>query len=409
MERYRKMRPVVLDQRAAPPAPFTRTPEVQSAYISPPTQPPSTLSYIRSPVPASARVFVPSATPVTQPAHPRRLRVALIGAPNAGKTSLMNSILKRVVGAVSSKINTTRESILGVLTDGDCQIEFVDCPGIVPRDGSSDARELSAEAWKTLNDSDCALLIVDTVKKPTNDFLETIRKISKKRTIVDELTEYNQQVSDGCRGAEDTCETQNGTTRDVILVLNKSDLVEDKKWLKVRNMQLSAHSTFDKTFYVSAKENHNVNNLVAYLKDQCVPGEWAYGTETVTTLSMTEQLEQLVRAFLFTWFNKDVPYHIQQQTVGWTERLDGTLIIEHELLVKDSVVARMILGSRHRLIQRLKENVTFKLKKNWGIEKLVLLIHVKAGRQRESKRDRIEKSKRSDLPSFLSRGQGVKR
>ena len=393
MERYRRIRPVVLDQHQAPP-PYKRASDSEKKFFNPSYTPPIT-SYIRSPVPTSARIFSTNQA-VVQPPHPKRLRVALIGAPNAGKTSLLNRLVDRQLGAVSNKVNTTRESIVGVFTDGDCQIEFVDCPGIVPRDGSEDAKNLSAEAWMTFNDSDLAMLIVDTVKRPSPQFLEVVRKVSPKRDIVDELSSHLGQSA--------TAKPQ----KPVVLVLNKSDLVEDKKWLKVRNMQISNHGNFDTCFYVSAKEGHNVTNLVRYLKEQAQPGEWRFSPEVRTTLSMTDQLEQLIRGFLFTWFNKDVPYKIQQQTVGWTERLDGTLVIEHELIVKDSIVARMVLGTKARLIQRLKDNTVFKLKKMWNMDKITLLVHVKAREQRESKRDKIMKSKSEDFSKFTSRGAGAK-
>lgn len=394
MERFRRIRPVALDERRGIDE-FTKSSESESRFFSPSSLPRfSSASYIRSPVPTSAKIFMPTQAPIPQPSDARRLRVALIGAPNAGKTSLLNAILKQPIGAVSSKVNTTRESIVGVFTEGNTQIEFVDCPGIVPYDGSQECKTLSAEAWANFNDCDLALLIVDTVKKPTKEFLSLLRKITPKKRIADELNEFNNPS------------LVKNDAKSVILVLNKSDLVEDEKWLKVRNMQLSMHGSFDKTFYVSSKEGRNIPRLTEYLKTHSTPDPWRFHPETVCTLSMTEQLEQLIRAFIFTWFNKDVPYKIQQQTVGWTERLDGSLVIEHELVVKDSVVARMILGTKVRLLQRMKENVVFKLKKLWGMEKIVLLIHVKAQQQRESKRDKIIRSKKDDYASFFSRGAG---
>ena len=391
MERYRRIRPIALDQQQASKE-YKRPTEGEEKYFNP-LRSPSLPWYIRSPVPASAKVFSPSKAALIQPDNPKRLRVALVGAPNAGKTSLLNSLLGKPIGAVSTKVNTTRESIVGVFTEGNCQIEFVDCPGIVPRDGSEEAKELSGEAWMTFNDCDLALLIVDTVKRPNPKFLEIARKISPKRDIVAEL--------------ENIGETTAVVDKKVILVLNKMDLVDDRKWLKVRNIQISNHAQFHSCFYVSAKEGLNVSKLKAYLKEQALPGNWQYAPDTTSNLSMTGQLEQLIRGVLYTWFHRDVPYKIQQQTVGWTERLDGTLVVEHELIVKDSVVARMVLGTRAKVLQRLREHVVYKLKKLWNMEKLVLLLHVKALDQRTSKRDKIEKSKHEDFNTFISRGSGA--
>ena len=176
--------------------------------------------------------------------------------------------------------------------------------------------------------------------------------------------------------------------------------------MKFRNVQFSSHGKFDSCFYISSITGNGCDRLVEYLQSKAIPGEWEFSPDIKTTLSMTQQLEQLIRSCLFTWFNKDVPYKIQQQTVGWTERLDGTLIIEQELIVKDSVVARMILGTKNRLLTRLKENVVFKLKSLWNMENIVLLIHVKARQQRQSKRDKVNTSKEKNLGSFLSRGLG---
>lgn len=370
MDRYNRVKPITIN-----PAPIS-PPKPSSAPIL--------SSYIRSPVPVSAKSFV--SQPVIQPMNPHRLRVALIGAPNAGKTSLLNAILKTPVGAVSSKANTTRESILGVLTRNNVQIEFVDCPGIVPVNQTAECRGLSAIAWTNFNDCDCALFVVDTVKKPISEFLQILRKLSPRRGIEAEM--------DG--------ETDKGKIP-VILVLNKTDLVDEKKWLRIRNEQLSREGNFESAYYISAKENRGITRLVDHLVGKAVPGSWQFPESTTTTLSMIEQLEQVVRAFLYTWFNKDVPYTVMQQTVGWTERLDGTLIIEHELLVKDSIVARMILGTHNKLITRMKETVEHKLKEKWGLDKIVFLVHVKGMKQRESKRDRETKNNSSSL---FSRGMG---
>ena len=280
---------------------------------------------------------------------------------------------------------------------------------------------LCAEAWKSLNDSDAVLFIVDTVKKPDMAFMRILKKISPRKDILNELIEFlNPSSMDNVKSKilEDVTldlkdkKTNNSVNdqvvrpdRPVLLLLNKMDLVEDRKWLKVRNIQISEFANFNKCFYVSAKEGKGIDKVMDHLRSIAIPGEWSYPSTTITTLSMTDQIEQLVRSFLFTWFNKDVPYRVQQQTVGWTERLDGTLVIEHELIVKDSVVARMILGTNNRLIRRLKENIEYKLKKNWKIEKINFLIFVKSRKQRKSKRDKMKES-RQGLAEYNSRGSG---
>lgn len=389
MARYRQLRPDNVVMTTSPPSPFS--PSIQPTTTSRP-------HYVRNPVPVSAKTFQVT-IPIQQPPEPRRLRIALIGAPNAGKTSLLNTLLNEQIGAVSSKKNTTRESIEGVMSVENFQFEFVDCPGIVPINQSDDARALSAEAWKNFNSCDCALVVVDTVKRPDGDFLSMLRKLAPKPQLRAELEQFIEHSN------ESSPET---TSRPIILVLNKMDLVTDRKWLKVRNMQLSEHAKFSNSFYISAKENKGVGRIVDYLKTIAVPGEWQFPKSVVTSLSRVDQVEQLVRGFLFTWFNKDVPYKITQKTVGWTERLDGSLVIEHELTVKDSVVARMVLGTKAKLVQRLKDHVARKLEKKWKIEKVVFQVHVKAETQRESKRDREKReNNHHETNALFSRGGGA--
>merc|ERR1711974_412840 len=102
---------------------------------------------------------------------------------------------------------------------------------------------------------------------------------------------------------------------------------------------------------------------------------------------MGEQLKHVVTTHLFKWFNSDVPYKIDQQTVGWTPRLDGSLLIEHELIVQDSVVARMVLGVRNMIVGRLQDQVSYKLRKTWGMD-VEVKIWVVPLRSRLSLKDR---------------------
>merc|ERR1712061_210850 len=109
--------------------------------------------------------------------------------------------------------------------------------------------------------------------------------------------------------------------------------------------------------------------------------------ELRTDMPHVEQIKHMVNFHLFKWFNSDVPYKIEQQTVGWTPRLDGSLLIEHELIVQDSIVARMVLGVRNTIVNRLREQVSYKLNKLWGTN-VELKIWVRPLKQRLSLKDR---------------------
>eukprot|EP00916_Digyalum_oweni_P026873 GHVL01044119.1.p1 GENE.GHVL01044119.1~~GHVL01044119.1.p1 ORF type:complete len:244 (+),score=46.45 GHVL01044119.1:95-733(+) len=177
---------------------------------------------------------------------------------------------------------------------------------------------------------------------------------------------------------DDRCVTDDKSKNiPVFLVLNKVDKLEHPKWAFSRVEELEKHGNFDEKIYLSALTGRGVRNLIEKLMSVAKPGKWQYSKDLLTSLSKVEQVEQVVRTYIYCWFNKDLPYTIEHQTIGWTPKLDGTLIVEHELIVKDTVVARMISGVRGRLLFQMRRNVSFKLSDLWG-QKVSVLIHVRA-------------------------------
>ncbi|CAE7286018.1 ERAL1 [Symbiodinium pilosum] len=158
------------------------------------------------------------------------------------------------------------------------------------------------------------------------------------------------------------------------------------RWVMSRDREFRTHGHFDGIFYTSALKSNGIVKLLEHLKTRAKPRPWLYPADMITTMSHTEQLRQVVNTYIFKRFNSDVPYKIEQQTVGWTPRLDGSLVIEHEVIVKDSVVARMILGVRNSVLQDLKQQVSDTLQQLWGIP-VEARIWVRPLKQRLSKND----------------------
>ena len=380
-----------------------------SAPSQPPVYPLKGPNFIRCPVPEEAR-FLLFDQPI-QPTDARSLKIGLIGPPNAGKSSLMNRMLGLPIASVSPKVHTTREEIRGVVTNDDTQLVFADCPGVIPVNQSSELKTMVNTAWLTLADCDICLLVLDTLKRPDDRIIALIRKLAGKPTIEEEaqdlMAKKKTRIGEKQSGRAESDESHGilsdkssttvhnapskpstplGAPTNVILVLNKSDSVSDRKWLDARAIELKQHGNFSATFFVSAAQGHGVHRLLAHLRSLALPRPWQYPTSLSSNLSKVDQLEQVVRTFLYCWFNKDLPYKIQQHTVGWTPRLDGSLVIDHELVVKDSVVARMVLGVRNRMLQQLTLKVNERLKLLWGTE-VSVKIWVKAKVQRESRED----------------------
>ncbi|CAE7528142.1 era [Symbiodinium natans] len=391
MDRYRKVRPV--PERPAqfwarPPENPEERPGIAEAEqeVAKLLQPKRPLSYVRAAVPSEAQ-FRTWDAPV-QPAGPRLLRIGLIGPPNAGKSSLMNIILDNPISAVSPKVNTTREGVRGVKTIGHTQLVFLDVPGIIPSHQKLVNRELVAQAWQGYQECDVCLLVIDVVKRPTAEIFDVVRKICPKEDIGEaglrrRMKSLMQVNDDGEQelpadaynllprslpGSRiSLARTQAESRPPVTLVLNKVDKASEMRWVMSREREFRTHGQFDGIFYTSALKSNGIVRLLEHLKTRAKPRPWLYPADMITTMSHTEQVRQVVNTHLFKRFNSDVPYKIEQQTVGWTPRLDGSLVIEQEIIVKDSVVARMILGVRNSVLHDMKQQVSDTLQLLWGI------------------------------------------
>lgn len=247
----------------------------------------------------------PEQQPASPSAQPARAGfVALIGAPNAGKSTLLNALVGSKVSIVTHKVQTTRALIRGITVHGPSQIIFVDTPGIfAPRRRLE--RAMVTTAWGSAADADLIALLVDS-----------------RKGITDEVGNLLQKLADF------------PAERARILVLNKVDVVKRENLL-----QLAAEANeavkFDRTFMVSALTRDGVPDLLDYFAAAMPEGPWFYPEDQMTDLPLRRLAAEITREKLMLRLHEELPYHSTVETEKWTEtttgiRIDQTIYVERE-------------------------------------------------------------------------------
>ena len=247
--------------------------------------------------------------------------VALIGAPNAGKSTLINRMVGAKVSIVTPKVQTTRTQVRGVAMAGAMQIIFIDTPGIFAPKRRLD-RAMVAAAWTGAQDADLVVLMVDARKVTGED-----------RAIIEKL---------------------NAAGRSAILVLNKIDLLKPAALLE-RSASLNALGNFDATFMISAETGDGVDDLRAHLAKQMPAGIWHYPEDQLSDLTDRLMAAEITREKLFLRLRQELPYALTVETDGWTAFKDGSVRIDQTIYVAREGHKGIILGKKGAGIQPIRE------------------------------------------------------
>jgi GTP-binding protein Era len=245
------------------------------------------------------------------PAATRCGFVALIGAPNVGKSTLVNALVGSKVTIVSRKVQTTRALIRGIVIDNNAQIILVDTPGIFLPKRRLD-RAMVSTAWSGAHDADLVCVLLDA------------------RAGIDEEA--------------DAILTKVATVRhERILVLNKIDLVAREKLLaltKAANDRLS----FENTFMVSALSGDGVDDLRHTLAEMVPPGPFHYPEDQMSDAPMRHLAAEITREKIFRQLHQELPYQSTVETDTWTERKDKSIRIEQTIFVERESQRKIVLG-----------------------------------------------------------------
>lgn len=237
---------------------------------------------------------------------------ALIGAPNAGKSTLLNAVVGTKVAIVSPKVQTTRSRVLGIAMEGRTQIVFVDTPGIFePRRRLE--RAMVAAAWEGADDADLVLLLIDVTAPKVRP--ETM-------AIVERLKDFR---------------------RPSMLVLNKVDAVSPPKLLEMAAL-LNDSGRFEETFMISALKGDGVDHLRRTVADRLPEGPWLFPEDQLSDMPERLLAAEVTREKLFLRLHQELPYSIAVETESWEEFQDGSTRIAQVIYVQRESQKPIILG-----------------------------------------------------------------
>ena len=270
--------------------------------------------------------------------------VSLIGAPNAGKSTLMNTMIGQKVSIVTPKVQTTRSCIRGIAMKDDSQIIFVDTPGIFQPKRRLDRAMVSA-AWQGAGDSDVIMLVHDVARAQIDQ--DTLR-------ILESIKEKQVKVG---------------------LILNKIDLTTPEHVMK-RTSELSDMYDFSKIFMVSAEKAKGTDDILAWLATQMPEGPYLYDPDDLSDLPQRLLAAEIVREKLFLNLHEELPYQLTVETEQWIEREDGSAEVRCSIYVAREGHRGIILGQGGKTIARIGKAARQELEKMLD-RRVHLFTHVK--------------------------------
>jgi GTPase len=251
--------------------------------------------------------------------------VAIIGAPNAGKSTLINALVGEKVSIVTRKAQTTRSAVRGVMTRGEAQIVFVDTPGLFAPRRRLD-RAMVAAAWAAAADADAIALLIDARKEA------------------------------GQAGLTDATQAIVGSLADIrkpkLAVLNKIDLVERPKLLALA-AALNAATAFGDTFMISAATGDGLGRLAERLIALMPAGPWLYPEDQIAEAPIRSLAAEITREKLIERLHDELPYQATVETDEWKDLPDGSARIEQTIFVARESHRKIVLGEGGRTIKAI--------------------------------------------------------
>jgi len=269
--------------------------------------------------------------------------IAVLGAPNAGKSTLVNALVGQKVAAVSAKAQTTRARLLGIAIEGETQMILADTPGIFAPRRRLD-RAMVAAAWEGANEAEAILLVVDSVKLRRHELAPILEALKDRKE---------------CK----------------LLVLNKVDASAKEPLLALAE-ELVGAAGFDEVFFVSALTGDGVPELKARLAALMPESEWHYPADQVSNASERLMAAEITREQLYRQLHEELPYDAAVRPESYTVRKDGSVEVRQQIVIARDSQKPIVLGKRGARIKAIGEAARTELAELLGV-KVHLFLHVK--------------------------------
>lgn len=302
-------------------------------------------------------LYVAGIVKIGPPMTTRAGFVALIGEPNAGKSTLLNRMVGAKVSIVTHKVQTTRARIRGIAMAGEAQIVFVDTPGLFRPRRRLD-RAMVKAAWGGAADADIVVLLIEAHRGLTEGV----------RAIVDRIAE----------------ELPKG--RQVALAINKIDKVKAETLLALTE-EMNAAYPFEKTFLISAERGHGVDDLKEWLGNELPEGQWFYPEDQIADLPLRLIAAEVTREKLTLRLHEELPYQLTVETERWEEKPDGSARIDQLVYVARAGHKGIVLGHKGETIKAVGQAARAELSEFLGRPvHLFLQVKVRPNWQEEKER-----------------------
>jgi len=266
--------------------------------------------------------------------------VAVIGAPNAGKSTLVNALVGQKVAIVSPKAQTTRARLMGIAIDGGAQILLVDTPGIFAPRRRLD-RAMVAAAWTGAQDADLILLVIDASARVKDEILEGLDE----------------------------------RRHPLFIVLNKIDLVKKENLLAI-SAELTDRLNPDRVFMISATQGDGVSDLKSVLAAAMPAGPWLYPEDEVSDATDRMIAAELTREQVVNQLHQELPYATAVETETWEDRPDGSTAIRQQILVERDSQKAIVIGKGGRRLKEIGASARAEIARHLG-RPVHLFLHVK--------------------------------